>query len=181
VKRPISLIEIMILLAVLAVSLGGLGIRGVAALRQHRFEAATDEVVSILNLAQHLMLCCHLNVALRIDQRDKGYTVELIGDDELPDRFKAVAKGARFLRGVDRITFDGREELPLLLPFSTDLPQRMPQGVLTLASRRRTLVHVALPGHVSQISKCYGDYPTYPPIAASPYPQATVEESLSTP
>lgn len=163
----------------MAIALGSIGFRGVIALREHRFEAAVDEIVSKLNLAQHLMLCCRANVSLQIDQDQDNYVLKLVSQDQLPASFEAVIGGEHVLRGVDRLSFEGCEDFPLVLPFARDGAERMPHGVLTLASRTHTLVHIPLPGHFSKITKHYGQSPSVSELQAPPFPQQVAVQPIS--
>ena len=167
--RHFTLVEILVVITLAALALGTLGIRGLSALRQHQFEASVDQIVSKLNLAQHLMLCCRADVVVQIERDTKDRLIlQIRGDEALPDNFKMVTSSATLLKGIEALQFDGAKKPSLSLCFHRQAGLSLPRGTLTLTSTTHRTVYIPLPGHFAKITKSYDEPAAVaPPLSAA--------------
>jgi hypothetical protein len=64
--RPFTLIETLLVLSLVALAAGLIGVRGVRALSNRRFESSVDALLVRLSLAQELMVCCDADITVHL-------------------------------------------------------------------------------------------------------------------
>lgn len=142
-KRTFTLLELMIVLMILALTLGVVGINVGRAVREQRFRSEVDRVVDKLRLAQELMLIGNVGVDVVFEKVKEGVDFRLEVDGPLTKAWKAeVERPLSPLKAIHWVEFDetvprvaapeGRLQLQFLSRGSV-----MSKGLLRLSTSER--------------------------------------------
>ena len=115
VRRWFTLIELVIVIALLTLAGGVIGVKTVGALQEQRFRSEVYLVVERLRLAQELMLIMNCDVTLKFKQlpHNKGIEVQLLTDQKLPPSWHALVGTAPLKLGyINLVEYDGPHLLP---------------------------------------------------------------------
>jgi type II secretory pathway pseudopilin PulG len=107
-KRYVTLIELLIVIAVLAMALGVIGFNIHKALREQRFKSEVDVVVDYLRLAQNLMLIMNADthVIFKAAENEKANIMTLKVDGNISDPLlKLVTENPKQLNDIYLIEF----------------------------------------------------------------------------
>jgi type II secretory pathway pseudopilin PulG len=128
----ITLIEMLIVMSILAVtaSVVTVNIRGL--LREQRFYSGVEQVLDKFQVAQNIMLILNSDVKVEIYRDEEGqYLCDVIPEKALTASFRKILQENRKIVGIDHITFNETENLSFR--FSA-LSQTLPIGNLRLSS-----------------------------------------------
>jgi hypothetical protein len=166
--RRVTLIEVLLVIALVGVAAGFIGMRTLQSLKNQRFESSVDNLVARLSLTQQLMVGWETDLWVDIGPDDEGHYQAMVTCDETPpvgmERFFSEPLA---LPGVDRIEYQGKEIARL--PFTAWRRDQLCCGTLTLYSERGKRASIALPGYPARITKGTHEESPY---EAPPYPQA---------
>lgn len=104
-----TLLELLIVLAIIATLAGVIGINVTNAIREQRFRSEVDAIVDKLRLAQDLMLIFHSNIDVRIatNENQKGFLIELVPEVVLPLPWLKEVMKPKELLYIHSISFSG--------------------------------------------------------------------------
>lgn len=88
-RSYITLIELLLVIAILGIVAGIVGVNATKAWQEQRFKSEVAQVVDQLRLAQDLMLIFNTNVQFKIAATDDGLEYRLEFDTPLPQRWSA--------------------------------------------------------------------------------------------
>lgn len=135
-----TLLELMIVLAIVALISGIVGINVSKAVREQHFRAEVDLVVNQLRLAQEMMLLFNADVVMNIARNsDSSFSYQLQFPNGLPKNWGNIIKGEHQpLTYISAITFDTHTQFSggnndLDIKFG-DKGIKMSRGVLRLAT-----------------------------------------------
>lgn len=116
-RRCITLVELLIVMAILILTAGVIGVNVSKTLTSQRFRSEVDQIVDQMRLAQDLMLILHGNIHLRFarNAEDSGFNLTLRFDNPLPHQW------ARELKHEKRKLSNIR-----VIEFETDVPNHSP-------------------------------------------------------
>lgn len=145
-RHPFSLLEVVMVIALLGIVGGVIGMRIVDGVREHRFHASVERIRSELMLAQELMICCELSVDIELTPQRMAIRPTGL----LPHGFDRLLK-ERVLYGIDQMIWNEEQRDELTLAFIHDRGQEMPRGSLRLRGRWGEM-ELYLPGHPALLS-----------------------------
>lgn len=167
-RRPITLIEILIVMTILALIGVGVGINITKSLKDQRFRVEVAQLVDALRLAQDLMLIMNTDVHLRVgtienaEERGVAYWLDVEGG--LPEKWqKIIQEKSKILKEIHGVFF--KDELPFpITPGQLDMRFQsggatMSRGILRLSTSDQENV----PG-ATVMAVCLRGYP-HPIIA----------------
>jgi prepilin-type N-terminal cleavage/methylation domain-containing protein len=168
-RRSFSLLEMMVVLAIVALSAPLMGVGIYRGLKRERFEASVRELATQLGLAQRTMLYRDSDVMVQLTPGPKGLVCRLIASPALgtgtpigPDRL---------LPGIEKLIWNGQQvEGALQLQFYSG-GRLMPQGELQLV-RASEVRRVQLAGYPHAIG--VDTQPAYKEDVDAAYPQEVV-------
>lgn len=156
-KLHITLLELLLVLALLGMVGGFFAINVRAALYEQRFRAEVDRVVDHLRLAQDLMLIFDGDVSLNIiaAKDDSGFEYGLVFDHDLPSHLSERFQKKQKLTAIHRINFyppDPNDKSPGLNIKFYSGGAVMSRGILRLSTAERDLDgalsrYICLPGY----------------------------------
>jgi prepilin-type N-terminal cleavage/methylation domain-containing protein len=136
-KQPFTLIELMLVLALVATLAGLIGINVGKAMREQRFRSEVDLVMDKLRLAQDLMVLYYANadVVIAMLDNDQGYSLEVTTEVPIPSAMLREIHKQEKLNNIHHISFTGldRETDKLSLPFRSG-GSNMAKGLLRLSN-----------------------------------------------
>lgn len=160
-SRSFTLIEILIVMALLALVGGAIAINTLRALREDRFHASVQRLVDRLQLSQDLMLIsgidqAGLDVFLDVKRREGQYHCKMSFKGDFSERSLRIFVQEFPLYEVGQVVWrqaDGVEESDPQLVFRT-LNREVPSGVIELTSASRDDVkrYILLKGYPAKIS-----------------------------
>lgn len=107
VKRPITLIELMVVLAIIGSIAGVVGLSIKKALREQRFKNEVEEFVSALRLAQNLMVIADADIHVKVTAGADGITYTLESERQLPAGWdKELAHASKTLKSIHHLSFN---------------------------------------------------------------------------
>ncbi len=131
-RRCFTLIEILLVMALLAIVGGVLGFSIKRSVDHQHFEASVEAVVSRIQLAQGLCVNLDINNTVTLERNgDKGIEVVVHPEDALPQHLQGLAKPFVAHRQLQAILLDGYEGDQSL----TFVRGMMPQGTLHFVPR----------------------------------------------
>lgn len=117
-RHPFTLIELMIVLAILAMIAGVVGINIRKAYTQQRFRSEVDSIVDQLRLSQDLMLITGADVHLKFtsmgDEQGLKMWMEVEGQLTSKEWEKLLNKNQRVLTAIHAINFEDELEYPVM-------------------------------------------------------------------
>ncbi len=124
-KWALSLIEVMVVITLIGLALGGMGVKIPELLAESRFHHAVEKVRAQVQLAQTHMLDYQNDVTLTIEQRERHVecTLSSAGTVEIP--------------GIDWIAFDQTRSMRIDLLFDATVGAT-PEGKLTLGYKKES-------------------------------------------
>ncbi|MEM1283213.1 MAG: hypothetical protein AAGG81_06630 [Chlamydiota bacterium] len=159
-KPAITLLELLIVIAIIATVSGFIAINVTKAVRQQRFRSEVSRVVDEMRLAQDLMLILGVGATLKFEVRRGGDGIDywLETSLPLPKHWEAmIHKESPALKAIQVIQFqDSSEEGKLEIKFLS--PETgMSKGLLRLSTNERDddlgafTSYICLPGYPSPI------------------------------
>ncbi len=130
-----TLLEMLIVMALIAMTAGLIGFKVADLLEQQRFRAGVDQVVDKLASAQNLMLIFQTDVTVQFESSANGEQLCLIDCDyPLPHQLAKLLNQDQVLKGIKRVSFKDKETNGEInsLKFSS-LRSQLPEGVLLLS------------------------------------------------
>jgi len=167
-KRSFTLLEIMIVIALIGMTLGVISIQAPKALRTETFERGIDQVKTKIALAQELMLNYQTDVVLKLTPGEKGLFCHMETGKPLSEKMMRNVNRHELIKGIDEVAFDETFTDALELFFDGTLGAT-PKGKLLLkgGSREAILTLKGFPSHLLR-----GDHVTEDSEAT--YPQAVL-------
>jgi len=107
-----TLIEMVIVIAILALSAGFIGINLNKALREQRFRSEMALVASQLGLAQDLMLILDVDASVNFATEEKGIRVWIETEAPLsPEWMREIARSSAYLTVIENISYQVNDGL----------------------------------------------------------------------
>lgn len=145
--RKITLIEVLIAMALIAMIGGVIAINVQGLLREQRFNSSVELVSNQLQTAQNLMVILNSDVKVVIDKNDQQtYSISLQPEKSVSKQFYQTLNQNKSLPGVSSMKFDDEEKNQMTLLFSA-LSQKTPEGVLELVSDDDESQYFSFPGY----------------------------------
>lgn len=165
-KRSFTLLEIMIVIALIGLTLGIISIQFPKALAGETFERGVDQVKSRIALAQELMLNYQTDVVLKFeyDQEKNGMHCFIHTGKPLSEKLERNVNRHCLVKGIEEVEFGKEGADSVSLHFDGTLGAT-PKGKLTLKGKNKEAV-LTLKGFPSHILR--GDHVTEDPEAAYP-------------
>lgn len=168
-KPAITLVELLIVIAIIATVSGFIAINITKAVREQRFRSEVSRVVDEMRLAQDLMLIVGVGSAMKFQVTKDGDGIDYWLETEvpLPKHWEMlIKKDNPTLKAIQVIQFqDSKEEGKLEIKFLS--PETgMSKGLLRLSTSERdddlgaVTSYVCLPGYPSPIEFQIGDTKT---------------------
>lgn len=108
-KRHVTLVELLIVIAIIGSVAGVVGISIQKALREQRFKNEVEEFVSTLRLAQNLMLITDADIHVKVVEAgdDKGIAYAIESDRKLPEGWDRELKRApKTFKAIHHVSYD---------------------------------------------------------------------------
>jgi hypothetical protein len=141
----------MVVMALIAIAVGGISLPISKALKRERFERGVDQVIAKITLAQELMLDFHTDVKLTLKRDNGKWVCDINTDRKLPREQERGVNHYAEIKGVEEITFEGGSGENVEILFSGTLGVISP-GTLTLLSQDHK-ARIVLKGYPSQIKR----------------------------
>ena len=132
--RFFTLVEVLVVIAIVGIAASTLGIAGKRAVDHWRFKSSRAGLVARLNLAQQIAITCETPVTLTFDQGALYLTA-----DSLPAGYEKLLDKPLPLKGIQRLE-------PTTLTFSPRRRDLYPKGDLLLNDQT-----IPLPGFPTEI------------------------------
>lgn len=134
-KRSLSLLELMVVLAILALVGSLFGVRGKEMIEHYAFSSAVDKVASRCKLARCLADNYQTDVQVKIVQTPKGMTVALQSDEPPLQKLPQFTQPLN-VKGIKQIRFEDEnvEEVVVLFSGSGGI---FPEGVVYLEGKKK--------------------------------------------
>jgi type II secretory pathway pseudopilin PulG len=140
-KRPITLIELMLVITIAAIAIGALGFTLPKALREERFKKNTLEVLLKIQTATDLMLAYDTDVILAFHRERDGLHASYATSKPLPPQLLGSLNRKEVLKEIADIEFNGKNT-PLVFSSSNG---QTPDGRLTIKGKKEMAIQ--LPGY----------------------------------
>ena len=169
-KRSITLMEMMIVVALVAVSLGAMSFPIAKALQGEKFAHGVDGIIGKIMLAQEVMLDFDTDVQLFLkkDKEGKGIHCHIVPGIPLPPHIEKGLNHRPLIVGIDEMAFNLENKNNIEISFEGPLGS-ISQGILTLRASGKE-EHITLPGYPKHI--CRGNYAPTP--CSTSYPEEIV-------
>ncbi len=169
-KRSITLMEMMIVISLIAVALGGMSLPISKALKSEKFARGVDGVIGKIMLAQEVMLDFHTDVRLILekDEEGKGVNCHIIANIPLQPQIEKGLNHRPLIAGITEMAFNHERENRIEFSFDGTLGS-VPQGTLTLMAPGKE-EKIVLPGYPRQIRR--GNHVQI--TSSTPYPEEIV-------
>ena len=162
-KQPVTMLELLLVMALIALSLGVLGIQIPKLLQSESFERSVDQVKSRLMLAQEIMLDYRTDVTFVFKPTSEGVECQILADKPLSERVKSQVARHALVKGIEKVE-------PAELYFDGTLGVTPNEKLILRGNKREATL--TLKGHPSHIRR--GDHeakksttPAYPEAALS--------------
>ncbi len=165
-KRPFTLMEILLVVALIGLTFGAISFQFPKALRKETFEQGVDQVKTRIALAQELMLNYQTDVVLKFsyDDEKKGMRCFIQATKPLSDKLKRSVNRNQLIKGIEEVAFEDSGALEVDLHFDGTLGAT-PRGRLVLKGHNREAIltlkgfpsHILRGDHVAEESQA-----TYP-------------------
>ena len=152
-KRSITLMEMMIVISLIAVALGGMALPISKALKGEKFAHGVDAVIGKIMLAQEVMLDFHADVKLILEQDKEGKGIDclIVAAIPLPPHIEKGLNHRPHIAGIMEMAVNHEKKNRVELSFDGTLGS-VPQGILSLIAPGKE-EHIALPGYPRQIRR----------------------------
>ncbi|MCC5831948.1 MAG: type II secretion system protein [Chlamydiales bacterium] len=150
-RRSFTLIEILLVVALIGLTLGVVSIQFPKVLSGETFERGVDQVKSRIALAQELMLNYQTDILLEFeyDHKEKGMRCFIHTGKPLSENLKKNVNLNCVIAGIEEVEFGARGANNVVLHFDGTLGAT-PKGVLILKGKNREAL-LTLRGFPSQI------------------------------
>jgi type II secretory pathway pseudopilin PulG len=151
-KRPFTLFEILIVIALITVALGVMTLQIPKALKGAKFERGVERIIAKLALAQEVMLDFRTDVYLTFKQQEGVMECTLTAGRKLPPRLEESLNRYKKIEGIEAVAFDTSAggDVPQL--YFDGAVGATPQGILTLSGYGRE-EKIVLNGYPAQIKR----------------------------
>lgn len=130
-RRFLTLLELLIVISILAITASVLTFNIAGIFRDQRFRADVEKVVDKLQMAQNVMLILNSDVTVSIAKNDQDqYVMKLKAEKPLPLHLDKIAEKKVVLDGINEITFNDEKD-SIVLEFKA-LKHVVPTGILTM-------------------------------------------------
>lgn len=157
-KRHITLIELLIVLAIMLLFAGLIGINISKASKEQRFKDETQQILNQLRMAQEFMVIFQVNVSLLLEHQHQGWTYQLVFDTPPPPQIAHLAKDKpsqlseiKQIEFEDLNHFDAKDPKDKIYIRFLANGTRMSRGLLQLANHRDNERYIDLPGYVTPL------------------------------
>ena len=140
-RHPLTLVELLLVLAILGIAVGWIGMNAAKALRNQRFQTEVSEVVDLIRLAQNLSLSFHQSAIVRFTTSgEHGIEQKLIFDTPMPGNWNGVlSKKGKLFKHIHGMTFPDALRLPHEDPHAIEVKflsggSRISKGIITLST-----------------------------------------------
>lgn len=172
-NRCFTLLEILIVIALLSFAAGLVGINIHHATREQSFNNEVEQVVELLNTAQNLMLMASAEVRVVFKQKPNGIEMKLVCDDKIPEKWAPLICKNYFLKTIHQVYFDSASDDGKLTLSFLSKGSVMSKGVLTLIYGEKR--YIPLPGYPAPI-RAYREEPEIEEFVLDAIVQLTKEE-----
>ena len=132
----LTLVELMIVMAILLMITGGIGINVRKALQEQRFRTEVDIIVDTLRLAQDLMLILGADVHYRMWGDDKGIYSQLKVEGDIPKVWEPIIKRSeRIFKEIHSVELKGDTSSEIDIKFLSG-GSLMTRGVLRMSTHQ---------------------------------------------
>lgn len=146
-----TLIELMLVIALIAIGLGTLAFQVSKALKAERFERGVEHIIQKISLAQEIMLDFHTDVTLTLKQSGQAVECQLEAACVLPAHIEKGLNHASRVQGIEQMTLDNTVSETIKLPFEASLGIT-PQAQITFNYLGRQAI-LCLPGYPAAIKR----------------------------
>lgn len=150
-KRSFTLLEILLVVALIGLALGAISIQIPKALSGETFERGVDQVKCRIALAQELMLNYQTDVFLEFehDEEEKGMRCVIHTGKPLSEKLKNNVNRHSVVKGIEKVEFGEISADNVVLHFDGTLGAT-PKGVLILKGKNReaSLTLKGFPSHI---------------------------------
>ena len=146
-NRNVTLIELLIVIALIGLTLGGLSIP--KALKKETFEKGVQRLCSKIGFASELMIDYSTDVALTLEQKENGLRCEIIPKSPMPEKMLRLINKDTKIAGIKKMGLDGQPDSKITLHFIGS-SGRITGGKLSLTGTRE--VTLVLPGYPCRIT-----------------------------
>lgn len=108
-RRHITLVELLIVIAIIGSIAGVVGLSIQKALREQRFKNEVEEFVSTLRLAQNLMLITDADIRVKMveSSNDSGIAYMIESDRKLPDGWdRELKRPPKIFKSIHHVSYD---------------------------------------------------------------------------
>lgn len=151
-KSPFTLLEILLVIALIGLTFGVLSIQFPKALREESFERGIDQVKAKIALAQELMLNYQTDVVVQFTPSEEGLLCSIKTQTPLSQSLENHVNRHAVIKGIDQVEFGENRET--MLYFDGTLGAT-PKGKLLLKNKKREAI-LTLKGFPSLIQR--GDH-----------------------
>ena len=170
-RRAFTLVELLIVIAILSLTAGVIGVNIRGFLLQQRVLDEMGQVQSQLKIAQELMMMANLDSEVQIQKTGEGFLVEILPKSSTTQMVKPLLKQpSKSLSALDQISFENAADDSLAVDrislkfFSKGFV--MSRGVLTIKAGNisRSIILSGSPGPLSLIETSSANYPYSPEL-----------------
>lgn len=155
-RSAFTLLELLIVMALIAMIAGVVGINIVTAVREQRFRSEVNQVVDKLRLAQDLMLIMGIGTTVKFEvvPGSRGISMRLETQMSLPGYWDGIVKASQLpLTSIHRIQIEGIEKEGKLEVRFLSEEAGITKGILRLSTSQRDddlgalTEYICLPGY----------------------------------
>lgn len=161
-----TLIELIIVLALVSLCLGFLGIRSAKAIQEGRIESAAKQLGQKIELVGQASAALGVPLELELSLLDNALHYTLTSRGESIVQPRRIFHRSLPIEGVDSFEWNGSSHVRLTLHFG----ERWERGVVTLRSKKGGVRHLALTGRLGQPTPSK-NWPTLEEVVSGPYPE----------
>lgn len=159
-KAYITLLELLLVLAIMGIIAGFIGINASRAVREQRFRSEVEIIVDQLRLAQNLMLIFNSNVSVKfVGHKDEGIEYRMEFDTPLPKNWsQELNRPHEKLTTVKQINFEDKlefEDMVKVVEIKDGISvkflsggSRMSRGLMRISTNERDDIQGALTRYV---------------------------------
>ncbi|MCB1180723.1 MAG: type II secretion system protein [Chlamydiia bacterium] len=168
-KRPVTLIELLIVISVISLALSYVGIEIRKGLLEEQFSASLSCLQSKLSLVQQIVYAYDTHITLTLIQHDENISVHCDAPAQLPSHLYKIITRPTYLKQIDAFHFNGQPKQTLSLTLNP-LGGAYPEGILEIKGIRSQTIYFP---YIKQMS-------TKERNDASPYPKEVEKTPLLT-
>ena len=150
-NRAFTLFEMLIVIALIGIGLGGLSWNLPKLLKKERFEKNVQRVCSKLTLAQEIMIDYTTDVTITFQPGEKGSLCRISSQCDLPDAFMKQINKEDKLPGINQVSFNNQSYDGVVTLHFFGAMGKIPKGILTLHGEKE--ISLTLPGYPSRITR----------------------------